>query len=78
MYFCLKTSDNNLFPMAPTALSPIKPDQRRRQHCKIIDRIIGAGFTIKAMKWTQLSMDDAAAFYAVHKERPFFGNSPST
>ena len=25
------------------------------------------------MKWTRLSMDDAAAFYAVHKERPFFG-----
>ena len=38
-----------------------------------IDRIIGAGFSIKAMKWTQLSIDDAKAFYAVHAERPFFG-----
>ena len=52
----------------------IKPDATGAGNTgKIIDRIIEAGFTIKAMKWTQLSMDDAAAFYAVHKERPFFG-----
>ena len=52
----------------------IKPDATGAGNTgKIIDRIIDAGFTIKAMKWTQLSMDDAAAFYAVHKERPFFG-----
>ena len=52
----------------------IKPDATGAGNTgKIIDRIIEAGFTIKAMKWTRLSMDDAAAFYAVHKERPFFG-----
>ena len=52
----------------------IKPDATGAGNTgKIIDRIIGAGFTIKAMKWTQLSMNDAAAFYAVHKDRPFFG-----
>ncbi len=52
----------------------IKPDATGAGNTgKIIDRIIEAGFTIKAMTWTQLSMDDAAAFYAVHKERPFFG-----
>jgi nucleoside-diphosphate kinase len=52
----------------------IKPDATGAGNTgKIIDRIIGSGFTIKAMKWTRLSMDDAAAFYAVHKERPFFG-----
>ena len=52
----------------------IKPDATGAGNTgKIIDRIIEAGFTIKAMKWTQLSMDDAAAFYAVHKERPYFG-----
>ena len=52
----------------------IKPDATGAGNTgKIIDRIIGAGITIKAMKCTQLSMDDAAAFYAVHKERPFFG-----
>ena len=52
----------------------IKPDATGAGNTgKIIDRIIDAGFTIKAMKWTRLSMDDAAAFYAVNKERPFFG-----
>ena len=52
----------------------IKPDATGAGNTgKIIDRIIEAGFTIKAMKWTRLSMDDAAAFDAVHKERPFFG-----
>ena len=52
----------------------IKPDATGAGNTgKIIDRIIAAGFTIKAMKWTRLSMDDAAAFYAVHRERPFFG-----
>ena len=50
----------------------IKPDATGAGHTgKIIDRIIGAGFSIKAMKWTQLS--DAKAFYAVHAERPFYG-----
>ena len=32
-----------------------------------------AGFTIKAMKLTQLSKDQAQEFYEVHKERPFYG-----
>lgn len=52
----------------------IKPDATGAGHTgKIIDRIIGAGFTIKAMKWTQLTQADAEAFYAVHSERSFFG-----
>ena len=52
----------------------IKPDATGAGHTgKIIDRIIEAGFSIKAMKWTQLSIDDAKAFYAVHAERPFYG-----
>jgi len=52
----------------------IKPDATGAGNTgKIIDRIIEAGFTIKAMKWTQLSLADAQAFYAVHSERPFFG-----
>ena len=51
----------------------IKPDATAAGHTgKIIDRIIGAGFTIKAMKWTQLTKADAEAFYAVHAERPFY------
>tara|TARA_B110000305_G_C19347930_1_gene592687 strand:- start:100 stop:600 length:501 start_codon:yes stop_codon:yes gene_type:complete len=52
----------------------IKPDATGAGHTgKIIDRIISNGFTIKAMKWTQLSLADAQAFYAVHSERPFYG-----
>src|SRR5210317_639176 len=40
---------------------------------KIIDMIIEAGFKIKAMKLKQLSKEEAGEFYAVHKERPFYG-----
>ena len=39
---------------------------------KIIDQIIAGGFKIKALKYTQLSKEEAMQFYAVHKERPFF------
>jgi nucleoside-diphosphate kinase len=41
---------------------------------KIIDQIIEAGFTIRAMKYTKLSVETAGAFYNIHKERPFFGD----
>lgn len=52
----------------------IKPDATAAGNTgKIIDKIIEAGFTIKAMKWTRLSREEAGAFYAVHKERSFFG-----
>ncbi|MEN8810336.1 MAG: nucleoside-diphosphate kinase [Flavobacteriales bacterium] len=40
---------------------------------KIIDMIIEAGFKIKAMKLKQLSKEEAGEFYAVHSERPFYG-----
>jgi nucleoside-diphosphate kinase len=40
---------------------------------KIIDMIISAGFEIKAMKYTVLSEAQAKEFYAVHAERPFYG-----
>lgn len=52
----------------------IKPDATSKKHTgAILDRILKAGFTIKAMKWTKLSAEKAGAFYAVHKERPFYG-----
>ncbi len=52
----------------------IKPDAVENGHIgAILEKINAAGFTIKAMKFTQLSQRDAEAFYAVHKERPFFG-----
>lgn len=55
-------------------LSIIKPDAVKKNVIgKIIDRFESNGLRIAAMKKIQLSEKDAAAFYAVHKERPFFG-----
>ena len=52
----------------------LKPDAIENGHMgKIIDMIINAGFSIKAMKYTRLSEEQAKAFYAVHVERPFYG-----
>lgn len=52
----------------------IKPDAVENGHIGgILDKITSAGFKIVAMKYTQLSKRDAEAFYAVHNERPFFG-----
>lgn len=52
----------------------IKPDAVESNHIgHILAMITDAGFTIKAMRFTRLSRKDAETFYAVHKERPFFG-----
>jgi nucleoside-diphosphate kinase len=52
----------------------LKPDALENGHTgKIIDMIIQAGFTIKAMKLTQLTTEQAEKFYEVHAERPFYG-----
>ncbi|MDF0706341.1 nucleoside-diphosphate kinase [Flagellimonas okinawensis] len=52
----------------------IKPDAVENGHIgAILDKITAAGFKIVAMKYTQLSKRDAEIFYAIHKERPFFG-----
>lgn len=55
-------------------LTMIKPDAVKNGHIgNILADINQAGFKIKAMKLTRLSRRDAELFYAVHKERPFFG-----
>jgi nucleoside-diphosphate kinase len=52
----------------------IKPDATGAGHTgKILDKIIGDGFRIVALKWTRLSGEEAGKFYAIHRERPFFG-----
>lgn len=52
----------------------IKPDAVENGHVgAILEKINAAGFSIVAMKYTQLSKSEAETFYAVHKERPFFG-----
>ncbi|MEA2051118.1 MAG: nucleoside-diphosphate kinase [Campylobacterota bacterium] len=55
-------------------LSIIKPDAVAKNVVgKILDRFETAGLRIAATKKIQLSKADAEAFYAVHSERPFFG-----
>lgn len=51
----------------------IKPTAFKNNHAGAILKMINeAGFVIKAMKLTQLSQAQAGAFYAVHKDRPFY------
>ena len=56
-------------------LSMIKPDGVQRG---LIGNVIGRfeknGLKIRAMKMLHLSLDQAQAFYAVHKERPFYND----
>jgi nucleoside-diphosphate kinase len=60
--------------MSNTTFTMIKPDATGKSYTgAILDRILKAGFSIKAMKWTRLTKEQAGAFYAVHKERPFYG-----
>ena len=52
----------------------IKPDAVKEGHIgAILEQINGAGFRIVAMKYTKLSAEKAGEFYAVHAERPFYG-----
>jgi len=52
----------------------IKPDAVNNGHIGAILAMINkAGFTIKAIKMTKLSKERAGQFYAVHSERPFYG-----
>lgn len=55
-------------------LTIIKPDAVGAGHSgKIIDQIQQAGYRIVAMKLIHLTKAQAEAFYAVHSERPFYG-----
>jgi nucleoside-diphosphate kinase len=55
-------------------LGIVKPDAVEQNHIGgIIALIEGAGLRIRAMRMTKLSRAEAEGFYAVHKERPFFG-----
>jgi len=60
-------SNNKTFTM-------IKPDAVGNGHTgAILDHIIKGGFKLVAMKYLELSKGKAGEFYAVHKERPFYG-----
>ena len=52
----------------------LKPDAVANGHIgAILEKINASGFRIVALKMTQLTKADAEAFYAVHAERPFYG-----
>lgn len=52
----------------------VKPDAVKANNIgPILAMMNEAGFRIKAMKYTKLTPEKAGEFYAVHKERPFFG-----
>jgi nucleoside-diphosphate kinase len=56
-------------------LSIIKPDATRRNITgKIIDRLESAGLRVIAQKRVRWTKQQAEAFYAVHRERPFFND----
>src|SRR5262245_48211958 len=62
-----RTMSNRTFTM-------IKPDAMEAGNAgAILDMIIKKGFKIVALKLTKLSADKAGEFYAIHKERPFYG-----
>lgn len=60
--------------MSNQTFTMIKPDAVKNGYAgAILDQVIKAGFRIEAMKWTRLSPEKAGEFYAIHKERPFYG-----
>jgi len=52
----------------------LKPDAVEANYIgAILEKITVAGFRIVSLKMTQMTKNDAETFYAVHNERPFFG-----
>jgi nucleoside-diphosphate kinase len=55
-------------------LAILKPDCVRKNLAgEVLSRIEKAGFKILAMKMVRLTKETAGGFYAVHRERPFYG-----
>lgn len=51
----------------------IKPDAVKNGFAaEILDKIIKAGYKVVALKYTQLSQQEAEGFYAMHADKPFF------
>ncbi|MGZ5245723.1 MAG: nucleoside-diphosphate kinase [Flavitalea sp.] len=60
--------------MSNRTFTMVKPDAMKNGHAgAIIDRIIKEGYRIVSLKLTKLSPEKAGEFYAVHKERGFYG-----
>jgi nucleoside-diphosphate kinase len=60
--------------MSNRTLTMIKPDAMKRGYAGgILDMMINGGFRVVALKQLRLTEEKAGEFYAVHKERPFYG-----
>jgi nucleoside-diphosphate kinase len=61
--------------MTERTFAIIKPDAVRARHAgRILAKIEDAGFTIRALRLTHLTRQEAEGFYDVHRARPFFGS----
>ena len=61
--------------MSNRTFTIIKPDSVRKNNFgKIVSRLEADGFKILGLKKVFLSQRQAEGFYAVHRERPFFGS----
>ena len=60
--------------MSNRTFTMIKPDATANGHAgAILDQILKSGFKVVALKYTQLTLAQAQDFYAIHAERPFYG-----
>src|SRR5262249_32799431 len=60
--------------MTNRTFTMVKPDAFSKGHTgAILDLISKAGFRIVSLKMTWLTPQKAGEFYAIHKERPFYG-----
>jgi nucleoside-diphosphate kinase len=61
--------------MIQKTLSIVKPDGVKTNHIgDVISRFEKNGLKVVGLKMITLSKADAEGFYAVHKQRPFFGS----
>ncbi len=55
-------------------LGIIKPDaMEKRKQGEILQRVLDEGFTVAALRQVHLTREQAEGFYAIHREKPFFG-----
>ena len=60
--------------MSNRTFTMIKPDATEKGYTgAILEKINAAGFRIVALKMIHLSAEKAGEFYAIHRERPFYG-----
>jgi len=58
-----------------TTLAILKPDTVAAGHAgKVLAHLEGEGFSIRGTKVLHLTRSQAEEFYAVHRERPFYGS----